>query len=61
MIKIIMKNGTVYENDPQYGYNLDRVSDILDCLRIAGKYCLATKVIPNINIYADEVQDVIEE
>ncbi|MEF9934088.1 MAG: hypothetical protein RSA01_08120 [Clostridium sp.] len=83
MIKIILKDGTEYENDPTYGYNLDNVKDIWECLNIVGKYCFFTKNIKNlnfitsddmnaalngtpekdgemINIYKDDVKDIVE-
>lgn len=83
MIKILLKDGREFENDPKYGYNLDSTKDIWDCLNIVGKYCFFTKNIKNIdfissddmnealnatpekdgdmiNIYKDEVKDIIE-
>jgi uncharacterized protein YaaR (DUF327 family) len=61
LIKIVMNNGTVYMNDPKLGWNLDRVEDIQDCLNRAGKYVLETVLEKHINIYKNDVREIIEE
>lgn len=53
MIKIILKNGKEYENDPRYGYNLSDVNEIWECLNIIGKYCLFTKNEKNLNFIGE--------
>lgn len=62
MIKIIMKDGTVYENDPSIGWNLDRISDIKEVLERAGAYSIQTKLMTtHINIFKDDVKEIIDE
>ncbi|KMT20889.1 hypothetical protein [Clostridium cylindrosporum] len=58
MIKIILKDGREFENDPAYGYNLDRVKDIWDCLNSVGVYSLAYKNMKNLNLFDKNIEDV---
>ena len=61
MIKIILKDGREFENDPKYGYNLSDVGEIWECLNITGKYCLFTKNDKNLNfIQEDDMNDALK-
>lgn len=53
MIKIILKDGREFESDPKYGYNLDDINEIWECLNLAGVYSLFTKNEKNLNFIKD--------
>lgn len=59
MIKIILKDGREFENDPRYGYNLSDVSEIWSCLNMAGVYSLFTKNEKNLDFIKDNDMNAV--
>lgn len=57
MIKIILNDGRELENDPRYGYNLDDINEIWECLNLAGVYSLFAKSEKNLGFIKGEGLD----
>lgn len=61
MIKIKLTDGTVLENDPQYGWNLDIACEIRACLQDTGHYWWVGPNGQRKHLHGDEVRRVFEE